>query len=100
MIGRCGDYILRDDPHMISVFISADEETCIAHVMERMYCTRKDAMRYIAQNDKFRSEYYSYHTGRKWRDPANYDLCINTSKIGYEKAANIIKDYVAMRQNG
>lgn len=97
VIGRGADFILRDNPNMISIFLTADEESCIAHEMERMCCDRKEAVKYINKMDKFRSEYYTYHTGKKWRNPDNYDLCLNTSKLGYDKCVAIIKDYVKYR---
>ena len=97
VIGRCGDYILKDYKNMISVFLTADQETCIAHEMERLCCDRKEAIRQIKKNDKFRSDYYKYHTGRNWRDTSNYDLCLNTGKLGYEKSILLIKEYVSLR---
>lgn len=97
VIGRCGDHILKDTKNMISIFLTADEEVCIQHEMERLVCGRKEAKRRIAKTNKFRSEYYSYHTGKKWREPANYDLCINTGRLGYKKTVELIKNYVSFR---
>ncbi len=97
VIGRCGDYILRDKENMISIFLTADEETCISHEMDRNCCNRKEAKKYIAKNNKYRSAYYTYHTGRKWKDPANYDLCLNTAKLGYKKTVELIEKYVTLR---
>ncbi len=97
VIGRAGDYILRDKKNMISIFLSADAETCIQHVMERFVFNKKEAKKYIAKNNKFRSNYYKYHTGKKWRNPDNYDLCLNTGKLGYKKTVELIKSYVSLR---
>jgi cytidylate kinase len=97
VIGRCGDYILRDKKNMISIFLTADADTCIQHVMERFVFNKKEARKYIAKNNKFRSNYYEYHTGKKWRNPDNYDLCLNTGKLGYEKTVELIKNYVSLR---
>lgn len=97
VIGRCGDYILRDRRNTISIFITANEEACIAHEMERLVCSKREAKRHITKTNKFRSDYYTYHTGKKWRNPDNYDLCINTSKLGYEKTVELIMNYVSMR---
>jgi len=97
VIGRCGDYILRDNINTISIFLTADEETCIQNEMERLVCNKKEAKKHIRKNNKFRSEYYTYHTGRKWKNPANYDMCLNTSKLGYKKTVELIKDYVSLR---
>lgn len=97
VIGRAGDYILRDRKNMISIFITADPETCIQHEMERLVCTRKEAEKYIERNNKFRNDYYVYHTGRKWKDVSNYDLCLNTDKLGYEKTVELIQKYISLR---
>ncbi|HEX2985256.1 MAG TPA: cytidylate kinase-like family protein [Caproiciproducens sp.] len=97
VIGRGGDYILRDRKNMISIFITAEAETCIQHEMERLVCTRKEAEKYIERNNKFRNDYYVYHTGRKWKDVSNYDLCLNTDKLGYEKTVELIKKYISLR---
>lgn len=97
VIGRCGDYILRDRKNTISIFLTADEDTCIAHEMERLVCNQKEAKKFITKTNKFRSDYYTYHTGRKWKDPENYDLCLNTGKLGYQKTVQLIKNYVSLR---
>ena len=97
VIGRCGDYILQDRENMISIFLTADEETCIQHEIERLVCDRKEAEKYIEKNNKFRSDYYLYHTGKKWNDITNYDLCLNTAKLGYQKTVELIKEYVSLR---
>lgn len=99
VIGRCGDYILRNKKNMISIYLTADEDTCIAHEMERLVCNQKQAKKYIKRTNKYRSDYYTYHTGRKWRNPDNYDLCLNTARLGYQKTVDIIKDYVSLRIN-
>lgn len=99
VIGRCGDYILRNKKNMISIYLTADEDSCIAHEMERLVCNQKQAKKYIKKTNKYRSDYYTYHTGRKWRNPDNYDLCLNTARLGYQKTVDIIKDYVSFRIN-
>ena len=97
VIGRCGDYILQDGKNTISIFLTSDAETCIQHEMERLVCNRKEAEKYIEKNNKFRNDYYVYHTGRKWNDLTNYDLCLNTGKLGYKKTVELIKKYVSLR---
>lgn len=97
VIGRGADYILRDNPNLISIYLTANREDCIAHEMEYMCCDRKEAIKSIDKMNKFRSEYYTYHTGRKWRDPDNYDMSLNTTKLGYDKCITMIKEYVKLR---
>ena len=94
-LGRCADYILRDDPAAISVFIYADDD----YRQERSKTHYGDrTLKELDAEDKQRKNYYAYYTGRVWGDPQNYDLMINTSSISLEAAADLILDYVKRRQ--
>ena len=57
----------------------------------------KEMLRFMAKTDKFRSDYYHYYTGRDWLDAQNYDLCLNSSKLGFEKCVEEIKAYIKVR---
>ena len=94
IIGRCGDYVLRDDPKAIRIFVCADEQTCIDKVVELYGIDADDAKKKIEKIDKSRAAYCKYYTGNDWNDPANYDLCINTTKVGFDGAVDIIIDYM------
>lgn len=97
VIGRCADYILKDKPNVFKIFIHACAEECIKHEMERLCMNKKDAAKHIKKMDKYRSEYYYYHTGEKWEDPKNYDLSIDTSVLGFEKSVQLIRSYINLR---
>lgn len=97
VVGRCADYILRHNLNCISVFLYASKEACLSHEMEYMGFTQTEALREIKKMDRYRSNYYLYHTGKKWRDPENYDLCLNTEKLGFEGTKKLIMEYVKMR---
>ena len=94
IIGRCGDYVLRDDPKAIRIFVCADEQACIDKVVELYGIDADDAKKKIEKIDKSRAAYCKYYTGNDWNDPANYDLCINTTKVGFDGAVDIIIDYM------
>ncbi|MBO5845563.1 MAG: cytidylate kinase-like family protein [Clostridia bacterium] len=94
IIGRCGDFILRNNPDVIRLFIYADEETCVKNVVELYGMMPSEAKKTIDKIDKSRAAYYKYYTDKNWYDVANYDLCVNTSGIGFEKAVDIIVDYI------
>ena len=98
IIGRCGDYILKDTENVIRLFVYADPKTCIKNVIDMYGVTPKEAHERIVSLDRARAAYYKYYTGKNWDDVRNYDLCINTSNIGFEKAVDIIVDY--MKQMG
>ena len=97
VIGRCADYILKDKPNVFKIFIHACAEECIKHEMERLCMNEKDAAKHIKKMDKYRSEYYYYHTGEKWEDPKNYDFSIDTSVLGFEKSVQLIRSYINLR---
>jgi len=92
-VGRCADYILDGRPNVISVFISADMSDRVARIREREGIKNKTED-VIIKTDKKRANYYSFYTNREWGKADNYDLCLNVSAIGEDKAVDIICDYV------
>lgn len=96
-IGRAADYVLRDKPNMVSIYLDAPYEWRIEREIERQSISRADAIRYIDRLDKYRSSYYTYHTGRKWKRPQNYDLCLDTSQLGLDNCVALIKEYIRLK---
>jgi len=99
VIGRCADHILKDKPNVFKIFIHGSYEDCIKHEMETLCVSEKKAIKEIKRLDKYRKEYYYYHTGKKWENVKNYDLCIDTSKLGFEKSVKYIKEYIKLRMD-
>ena len=97
LIGRAGDYVLKDYPYLLRVFVHANYEDCLRHEMDIRQCSEKDAATYIAHTNKYRSEYYKHFTGREWTDVRNYDLVLDTSRFTYAQCADMIKVMVAER---
>jgi cytidylate kinase len=89
-IGRCADYILRDYPTILSVFISAEKKFRIARLMDMRGITQAEALKIIDQLDKERAAYYNYYTFKKWGDASSYHLCIDSSKFGIDGAVEMI----------
>lgn len=83
IIGRCSDYILRNDSHVLKVFFTAPMESRIERVTSRLGLNRKDAQHKIQREDKHRADNYRYYTGRMWGAAANFDITLNT-KLGVE----------------
>ncbi len=102
IVGRVGNYILRDESHLISVFISADKEDRIARIMEYENISGKKAEKAIEKYDKNREKYYNFFSGKKWSDAKTYDVCVNSSRLGIEGTANFIIGYIEarMKQDG
>ena len=98
LVGRCADFVLKDYPNVVSVFVHAPMDYCIARSLERSSITsEKEMEKFILKTDRFRGDYYHYYTGRTWNDARNYDLCLDSSKLGFEKCVEAIKDYVKIR---
>ena len=98
VIGKCADYILKDQPNVISVYVEAPEKDCIETVMDRMQVSESRAKELVHKTDKYRSDYYKYYTrGKNWKDPVNYDLTLNSSKVGWDNCVALIKEYLHMK---
>lgn len=97
IIGRCADYILRDYAHVLSVFIHAPEDFCITEAMKKLSMPLKEIDKFIAKTDRRKADYYKYYTGRDWTDARNYDLCLDCSKLGFERCVEEIKAYIRVR---
>ena len=95
-IGRCADYVLREHPNTIKLFIYAPLEFRMQHIAELKGITPEKAKDLIIKTDKRRANYYSYYTGDKWGKAEKYDLVISTERIGVDGAAKLIEDYIAM----
>jgi cytidylate kinase len=94
-VGRCADYILRNHPYRISVFISARksdriQRLCAAHPA----LSEREAATQIEQTDKKRADYYNYYTNKVWGMANSYDLCINSSVFPLDTITSMIEKYV------
>lgn len=91
-VGRCADWILRDECELVRVFIYASSmEQRIQRIMEVDGVSKRDAPSRINRKDRDRKDYYYFHTGQEWGKLTNYDLCLNTTTLGYEGCAEIIR---------
>lgn len=98
VVGRCADYILKDFKNVVKVFICADIERRVKRAVERQDIEPSRAKQAVSKADKNRANYYSFYSGQKWGSPENYDLCINTTHISTEQAADFIADYIKMSE--
>lgn len=95
-IGRCADFVLRDFDNVLKVFIYANPEKRAETIAKRNDISLAEARNLATKLDKKRSSYYGYYTSKKWGRSENYDLMIDTTKIGTEGAAKIIEEYVKL----
>lgn len=94
VIGRCADFVLKNCVRLVRVFVYADKSDRINTESDRLSISLKDAESRIEKVDKKRNEHYKYFTGNDRMDVENYDICLNTSNLSYEKCAELIIDYL------
>lgn len=99
IVGRCADYALEELDNVVSVFIHAPFDMRVERVAGYENIDIVAAKKLVAQNDKKRASYYNYYSNKKWGDAGTYDLCVNTEKVGVYGAAEIIKNYVIMKES-
>lgn len=97
LVGRCADYFLRDEPGLVRIFITADYDDRLAHVMAEKGITEKAARDLLRKRDKERAAYYDFNTDNKWGMAANYDLCLNTTRVGIDGAVRLIRAFIDAR---
>ncbi len=97
VLGRCASYILRDNPNIIKIFITADMPEKIDHVSKIFQIPLDDAQLLIQKENKKRKSYHNYYSKEKWGDSRHYDIIINSSKLGIEKTADMLVEYINER---
>lgn len=90
IVGRCADYILREEPHVLKVFVNAPMEQRVKRAREEYGVTEPNLESYVIRQDKARASYYNYFATGRWGQSREYDLCIN-SRIGIDVAVGVIK---------
>ncbi len=98
IIGRCADYVLRENPDVIRLFFYAPKADCVARVMTQNGLSEKEAEKKIEKIDRYRADYYRYYTGRDWNDARNYDVCFNTTSMSYEKLVEVVENTIKVLQ--
>lgn len=96
-VGRASDYILRDLPGRVSVFLTAPLPFRAEEVAKRENIGAEAAETMIRKREKAREDWYNFYTFGAWGESSQYDLCIDTSKVGAEGAAELILRYAALR---
>ena len=96
-VGRCDDYILRDHPRCINVFITADTDDRVKRVVRDQQLTEEKAQEVIEKTDKKRSGYYNYFSNKVWGAAASYHLCINSSVLGIDETVAFISRFIEQK---
>lgn len=98
IVGRCADYALADYPNVVSVFICGDDSDKIRHLAAKHNISENSAKDIMIKTDKRRSSYYNYYSNKRWGSSKSYDLCLNSSVVGYDGAVNIIEEFAKQKQ--
>lgn len=97
VVGRCAETALKGKDGLISVFVLGDREAKLSHVKEHFQISDAEAALKMARHDSKRKAYHNRYSEFKWGDSRGYDLCINSSRLGIEKTAMIIENYIKER---
>lgn len=97
-IGRCADDILLTEPGLLKVFIHAPLEERVKRVMEKHELNEQSAKKLIAKTDKKRASYYNFYTSKNWGDARNYHITIDSSVLGIDGTAEVLKNFVLARK--
>ncbi len=97
IVGRCADYILRNEKNVFKVFLYSDEKNKIKRAVKYYGLDEKNALKEIQKVNREREKHYKYYTNTNWQDFSHYDLVLNVDTFGVEKTAEIIKDAIEKR---
>ena len=92
-VGRCADYVLKDHPHCLNLFVSADIDDRIKRIAEKENLPENKAKELIEKTDKKRASYYNYYSNKVWGAASSYHLCINSSFLGIDESVDFIKEF-------
>ena len=97
VVGRCSEYIFRDQDCLISIFISGDLDKRIERIMNKYKISKEEAEHKVARHDKSRADYHNRYTKSTWGYAGVYDYCVNSSKLGFDATVDLVCDYIDKR---
>lgn len=97
IVGRCSETVLRNHEGLISIFVVGDESAKINRIKDVYHLNEADAIAKIRRHDKKRKQYHNRHSNFRWGDSRNYDVCINSSKLGLERTGAALENYIKER---
>lgn len=98
VIGRCVNYVLKDRPNTLRVFVHAPWEFRVEQSMAKISGTREEVEKFLLKDDKRKQDYYRRFAGGVWNDATNYDLCLNSGKLGFDKCVEAIEAQMKIMQ--
>lgn len=91
IVGKCANKILELWKNTLSVYIEAPQSSCVESIKNKLQVSDDEALKMIMKTDQYRSQYYKYYSGGgEWKNPINYDMMLNSARLGRETCADII----------
>ena len=97
IVGRCGNFVLREYENVASVFVHAPMPYLLEQAALKQSRRGMELRSYVEKTNENRAEYYEYYTGNKWERAQDYDLCLDSSRLGFDKCVEQIKAYLKIR---
>lgn len=97
LLGRCGEEVLKDFPNLVTIFVLSDTAFKKARTMARDNTSEDEALELMARTDRRRKYYHNQYCRGKWGDSRNYDLCINSARLGIEGTVQHLIQYIRAR---
>ena len=98
IVGRSADYILRDSPNVVNIFVHAPAEDCARRIVGRFECkSLEEAMALADKTNKLRANFYNFYTDKRWGHAQSYDLTLDSSKLPLPELADLVIGYVTRR---
>lgn len=94
VVGRCSETVLKDREELVAVFVVGEKEAKIQRTMKKFELSRQEAADKCERHDRTRKRYHNHYSDFKWGDSRNYDICINSSRLGVDKTAEVIEAYI------
>ena len=94
VLGRCSETILKEYDSLVSIFVTGNKDCKLKHVMEKFSLSETAAAAKITKHDAYRRRYHNHYSDFKWGDSRNYDVCINSSRIGVERTAELLEEFI------
>lgn len=94
IVGRCADYVLKDDSNVLKVFLYSDDKSKEQRAMKYYHIDSKKVPKYVREVNRERAKHYEYYTNQEWYDLSHYSLCIHVDQFGVLKTAEQIKNFI------
>lgn len=94
IVGRCADYILKEDEALLTIFLHASDKFREKRVIEKYGVEPKNVAKEMKNTDKKRAKFHNFYSEEKWGEATTYDLAINVAKLGIDGTVDLISEYI------